>query len=325
MFWVYYRSERHLTPDYVSRLVDHYYVQDHTSYFGDGGMEQMIGNPQFEGNTSGWSLSPGSGGSVGTFDYSSVSIQNDHDNFGQASHGASGLRMIRGTTPNEASFQVSGLDPNSVYTVSAFVNSESSWQHARLSITESDGTLIERETATNVGSPPDYINKWNEWTRLIFNFVPTASSVNVVLSDETTTVGTTLYWDFIELESAFPNRVPVAADFDEDGDVGSDDLDVWEANYGTVGTATHMKGDADGNGSVDGDDFLIWQRQFGMGGSANHAALRSTVPEPATGLLLLMGLALTGRRYRCQVLGGEVRPQVSSACCKCTHSCKSAR
>jgi hypothetical protein len=62
--------------------------------------------------------------------------------------------------------------------------------------------------ATNVGAPPDYINKWNEWTRLIFNFVPTTSSVNVVLSDETTTVGTTLYWDFIELEAAFPKSVP---------------------------------------------------------------------------------------------------------------------
>ncbi len=322
MYWVYYRSERDLTPDYVSRLVDHYYVQDNISYFGDGGMEQMIGNPQFEGNTNGWSLSPGSGGSVGTFDYSSVSIQNDHDNFGQTSHGTSGLRMIRGTTPNKASFQVSGLDPNLVYTVSAFVNSENSWQQAGLSITELDGTLIERETATNVGSPPDYINKWNEWTRLIFNFVPTASSVNVVLSDETATVGTTLYWDFIELESAFPkpestfpNLVPLAADFGEDGDVGGDDLDDWEANYGTVGTATHRQGDADGNRSIDGVDFLTWQLQFGMGVSDNHAALRSTVPEPATGSLLLMGLAgigiLTSRRHRYQLLGSEIHQQVS--------------
>lgn len=312
MYWVYYRSERDLTPDYVSRLVDHYYVQGNTSYFGDGGMEQLIGNPQFEGNTNGWSLAPGSGGSVGTFDYSSVGIQNDHDNYGQASHGTSGLRMIRGTTPNEASFQVSGLDPNSVYTVSAFVNSESPGQQARLSITELDGTLIERETATNVGSPPDYIDKWNEWTRLIFNFVPTASSVNVVLSDDTATAGTTLYWDFIELEFAFPNLaptfpsfVPLPADFDEDGDVEGDDLDAWEANYGTNGTATHRQGDADGNQSVDGTDFLIWQLQYGMGESDNHAAHSSNVPEPDAGSLLLLGLAgigiLTSRRHRLQL------------------------
>ncbi len=308
MYWVYYRSERDLTPDYVSRLVDHYYVEGNTSFFGDGGMEQLIGNPQFEGNTSGWSLSPGSGGSVGTFDYSSVSIQNDHDNYGQTSHGTSGLRMIRGDTPNKASFQVDDLDPNTVYTVSAFVNSESSWQQAMLSITELDGTLIEREMATNVGAPPDYINKWNEWTRLIFNFVPTASSVNVVLSDETTTVGTTLYWDFIELESAFPNIVHLEADFDENGDVDGDDLDNWKANFGTVGTATHWQGDADGNRSVDGIDFLTWQSQFGMGVSANQTALISTVPEPATGSLLLMGLAgigiLTSRRHRYRLLGG---------------------
>jgi hypothetical protein len=318
MCWVYYRSEKDLTPDFVSKLVDHYYAQGNTSYFGDGSMEQLIGNPQFEGSTSGWTLSPGAGGSVGTFDYSSVSIENDHDNFGQASHGTSGLRMIRGATPNEASFQVDGLDPNSVYTVSAFVNSESTGQQASLSITELDGTLIERETATNVGSPPDYIDKWNEWTRLIFHFVPTATTVNVVLSDETANVGTTLYWDFVELERAFRkpeptvlDLVPPAADFDEDGYVGSADLIVWEVNYGTGGTATHAQGDADGNGSVDGNDFLIWQRQFAMGFPANHAALPSAVPEPATGPLLLMGLALTSRRHRCQLWGGrgEIRPR----------------
>ena len=302
MYWVYYRSERDLTPDYVSKLVDHYYVQDNTSYFGDGGMEQLIGNPQFEDNISGWTLSPGSGGSVERFDYSSVSIQNDHDQFGHTSHGTSGLKTIRGTTSNEASYQVSGLDPNSVYTVSAFVNSDSSWQQAMLSITDSNGTLIEREMATNVGTPPDYINKWNEWTRLMFNFVPTTSTVNVVLSDETTAEGTTLYWDFVELEYAFPYTAIIEADFDEDDDVDGDDLDNWEGNYGTIGTATHGQGDADGNKRVDGVDFLTWQRQSGMGVPANQVAGHSTVPEPATGSLLLLGLAgigiLTSRRHR---------------------------
>ncbi len=304
MYWTHYRSERDLTPDYVSRLVDHYYLQDNSSYFGDGGMEQMIGNPQFEVDTSGWSLSPGSGGTLELFDYSSVGIQNDHDDYGHTSHGTSGLKMVRGETPNKASFQVDDLDPNTVYTVSAFVNSETAWQQARLSITELDGTLIKQETATNVGSLPDYVKKWNDWTRLIFNFVPTESSVNLVLSDETTAEGMTLYWDFIELESAFPNRVFLTADFDEDGDVGSDDLDEWDDNYGTIGTATHSQGDADGNGNVDGVDFLAWQLQVGQGVSANQSALGSTVPEPATGSLLLIGLTgigvLTSRRSRCR-------------------------
>jgi autotransporter-associated beta strand protein len=208
MFWPYYRSEQDLTPDYVSRLVDHYYVQENTSFFGDGGMEQLITNPQFEGNTSGWSLSAGSGGSIQRFNYSSVGIEDDHDNFNQASHGSAGLKMVRGSTPNEAAFRVNGLDPNMVYTVSAFVISQTANQRAQLAITELDGTLIEMEQSYTVGSPPDYYHKWNEWSRLDFHFVPTASSINVVLSDTTTSSGTTLYWDFVELEAAYPVDTP---------------------------------------------------------------------------------------------------------------------
>jgi len=208
MFWPYYQSEKDLTPDYVSRLVDHYYLQGNTDFYGDGGMEQLITNPQFESNTSGWSLSAGSGGSIQRFNYSSVSIQDDHDKFDQASHGSSGLKMLRGSTPNEAAFRVNGLDPNMVYTVSAFVISETANQRAQLAITELDGTLIEMEQSYTVGSPPDYYQKWNEWSRLDFHFVPTASSINVVLSDTTTSSGTTLYWDFVELEAAYPVDTP---------------------------------------------------------------------------------------------------------------------
>jgi autotransporter-associated beta strand protein len=214
MFWPYYRSEQDLTPDYVSRLVDHYYVQENTSFFGDGGMEQLITNPQFEGNTNGWSLSAGSGGSIQRFNYSSVSIKDDHDNFGQTSHGSAGLKMIRGSTPNEAAFRVNGLDPNMVYTVSAFVISPTANQRAQLAVTELDGTLIELEESYTVGSPPDYYHKWDEWSRLDFHFVPTASSINVVLRDGTTAYGTTLYWDFVELEAAYPVDTPPPANTD---------------------------------------------------------------------------------------------------------------
>jgi hypothetical protein len=307
MYWVHYRSERDLTPDFVSKLVDHYYVEGNTSYFGDGGMEQMIWNPQFEANTNGWTLSPGSGGTLELFDYSSVGIENDHDDYAHTSHGTSGLKMVRGETPNMASFQVDDLDPNMVYTVSAYVNSESTWQQARLSITELDGTLIARKTATDVGARADYIEKWDKWTRLIFNFVPTESSINPVLSDEKTAEGMALYWDFIELESALhksalPAPDPLAADIDGDGDVDFDDLVEGSAHYGIDGG-----GDIDGDGDTDGHDFLIWQQQFGMSVSANQSALGSAGPEPATGSLLMMGLAglgiLTGRRRRCGLLG----------------------
>lgn len=208
MFWPYYRTEKDLTPQYVSQLVDHYYIQGNTGFFGDGTMEQLVTNPQFEGNTNGWSLAQGSGGSIQTFNYSSVSFQSDHDNFGLASHGSSGLKMVRGSSPNEASFQISGVDPNMVYEVSAFVISGAANQRATLSVTEPDGTVIESEAISDVGSPPDFYHKWNEWSRLDFDFVPTTDTINVVLGDANASFGTELYWDFVELEAAYAVPIP---------------------------------------------------------------------------------------------------------------------
>ena len=204
MFWVYYRSKQDLTPDYVSRLVDHYYTQNNTSYFGDGNTAQLIANPQFETNTSGWTLNQGAGGTVQRFNYSSVSFEADHDDYGQASHGSYGLKTIRGSTPNTASLEMSGLDTDMIYTVSAWVMAEQSNRHAKLAIIETDGTPIESMTVDNVGTPPDWYAKWNEWSRIAFNFRPTSDTVDVVLSDEPAAAGTALYWDFVELEEAFP-------------------------------------------------------------------------------------------------------------------------
>ena len=81
------------------------------------------------------------------------------------------------------------------------------------------------------------------------------------------------------------------ADFDEDGDVDSDDLARWQAGYG-AGTL-HTQGDADGDLDVDGNDYLIWQRQFGsslpMGGYASLSGSTDVaVPEPAAALLLIL-------------------------------------
>lgn len=81
---------------------------------------------------------------------------------------------------------------------------------------------------------------------------------------------------------------PLAADFDEDGDVDAGDLAAWQLGYGMTANAEHFRGDADNDGDVDGRDFLIWQRQYN--GSGTLSSLQ-TVPEPSGGILLLVGLA----------------------------------
>jgi hypothetical protein len=93
---------------------------------------------------------------------------------------------------------------------------------------------------------------------------------------------------------------PLAADFDEDGDVDAGDLAAWQLGYGTIADAEHYRGDADGDGDVDGRDLLVWQQQFG--GSSLTAV--ATVPEPETaalvlGLISLVMSAGRGARFLC--------------------------
>ena len=73
-------------------------------------------------------------------------------------------------------------------------------------------------------------------------------------------------------------------DFDDDGDVDSDDLGDWQDNYGTKAGSL---ADADNDGDSDGADFLAWQRNFTGPGALSVAA---RVPEPGCCLLLMLGL-----------------------------------
>jgi len=200
MFWVYYRSETDVTPQYLAKLVNHYYVQNKTEYFGDGRREQLIGNPQFE-TLDGWKLTPGSGGQVEQFRYDKVAdLQNDHDAHGWSSHKVHGLRMVRGRTANQAVFEVGNLDPRMVYTVSAWVMADKPGRAAGLRVVQADGRLIAQKQITRAGRG----SQWNEWSRILFHFTARAPTVRIELHDRQSSAGTVLYWDFVELESVFP-------------------------------------------------------------------------------------------------------------------------
>ena len=74
------------------------------------------------------------------------------------------------------------------------------------------------------------------------------------------------------------------ADFDEDGDVDSDDLAQWQGDFGA-----NALSDADDDGDSDGDDFLQWQQQ--VGSPLPTISSVSPIPEPG-GAKVLLGAAL---------------------------------
>ena len=88
---------------------------------------------------------------------------------------------------------------------------------------------------------------------------------------------------------------PLAADFDEDGEVDAGDLTAWQLGYGTLSAAEHYRGDADADGDVDGRDFLVWQQQFGSN-NLLQASNSLVVPEPITLTSLLLALPVLLRR-----------------------------
>jgi T5SS/PEP-CTERM-associated repeat protein len=87
-----------------------------------------------------------------------------------------------------------------------------------------------------------------------------------------------------------------SADFNNDGRVDGDDLNVWKTEFGKPAPSG---ADANDDGLSDGADFLEWQRQFGSGVPATPAV--GAVPEPASVAILSMaalGMAAYARGCR---------------------------
>jgi hypothetical protein len=78
------------------------------------------------------------------------------------------------------------------------------------------------------------------------------------------------------------------SDFDNDGDVDGADFLTWQANLSDTAQPDKSTGDATGDGNVDAADLAQWQQHFG-GAPAVGAA--GSVPEPASGALVVLGLA----------------------------------
>ncbi|MBA4105085.1 MAG: hypothetical protein C0485_04945 [Pirellula sp.] len=105
-------------------------------------------------------------------------------------------------------------------------------------------------------------------------------------------------FDAIRIGTTFADVAPATSDFDVDGDVDGDDLQLWNVGFGKVSGATPDDGDANADGGVDGRDFLIWQRQFGFDLTSESA---TAVPEPGTYVLLMLGATVAGNMIRLRV------------------------
>ncbi|WP_197531196.1 PQQ-dependent sugar dehydrogenase [Posidoniimonas corsicana] len=97
------------------------------------------------------------------------------------------------------------------------------------------------------------------------------------------------------------DTLPLAGDFNRDGQVDAADYTVWRDTLGDAGYL--LAADADLNGVVDQADYAVWRENYGA--PSNASAGPSAAPEPAAALLALAAVAAScpmtrwGRRPRC--------------------------
>lgn len=89
-------------------------------------------------------------------------------------------------------------------------------------------------------------------------------------------------------------------DFNSDGVVDLADFTVWRDNLGAADESV-IGGNGNGIGGVDVNDWLVWRNNFSTVSSASAGT--SSVPEPATWLVSLVGLAIFGSIRRARVAG----------------------
>jgi hypothetical protein len=94
------------------------------------------------------------------------------------------------------------------------------------------------------------------------------------------------------LDFVSPLPLPPSADSDGDGDVDGRDFLAWQRGFNKLGPGLTL-GDGDFNREdviVDGVDLAVWLGQFGT----PAVAVANGVPEPATGMLLGIGMLIVG-------------------------------
>ncbi|HEX6961960.1 MAG TPA: family 16 glycosylhydrolase [Lacipirellula sp.] len=85
-------------------------------------------------------------------------------------------------------------------------------------------------------------------------------------------------------------NLPSAADADGNGVVDGQDMLQWQRNLGKPDPDGSAEGDFNLDGAVDRDDLDVWQEQSGAG-TANQQGSATPIPEPSSTMMALTGLA----------------------------------
>jgi hypothetical protein len=88
-------------------------------------------------------------------------------------------------------------------------------------------------------------------------------------------------------------------DYSRNGAIDVADYDVWRRDFGLTGA--DLAADGNGDERVDAADYVLWRDNFGGGagvGSSLDSSIGSSVPEPASSMLLIAAslFGLAGRR-----------------------------
>lgn len=109
-------------------------------------------------------------------------------------------------------------------------------------------------------------------------------------------LGGKTYSDYVH--AAVPELTSLA-DFDEDGDVDSDDYLFWRLGFGTnVGDgniAPRLNGNANGDQFIDAADYTIWRDNYGEGVTTGRVSI--PVPEPTSLGLVVLATSLLPLRF----------------------------
>jgi hypothetical protein len=100
-------------------------------------------------------------------------------------------------------------------------------------------------------------------------------------------------YDSLDIEPI--TALAVRGDYNNDSKVDGADYVVWRHNLG----GTQLMNETKSLGMVDQADYDEWRENFGFGtGSGSGALGRTSVPEPAAGVLLALAAGVFSARWR---------------------------